>query len=184
MITLQGDQKIKGMIHVYMGTGKGKTTAALGLGLRAIGRGLRVIMVQFLKGMDTGELHSVRTLEPQFQILRFERPHGFVWMLSKEDRQRLEKEIQIAWEYVQKLILGGECEVLILDELLDAIENKLIDLDEVIRVLKNRSEYLEIVLTGRSLPRPLMEMADLVTEMNEIKHYFHSGVPARLGIEY
>jgi len=172
------------MVQVYTGNGKGKTTAALGLGLRAVGRGLRVKMVQFMKGTDTGELHSVKLLGDNFEIVRFQQTSKFIWALSKTERKQLQADIQEAWAWVQKTAVGGECDLLILDEILAVIENDLLDRELVLELINNRPAHLEIVLTGRNLPLSLLEAADLVTEMNEVKHYFHAGIPARRGIEY
>jgi len=174
----------KGMVQVYTGNGKGKTTAALGLGLRATGRGLRVKMVQFLKGTDTGELHSVRYLGKNFEILRYQKTDKFIWSLSKAEKKQLEIDIQEAWQWVQQIVEGNECQVLILDEILAVVENNLLDIEQILTLIASRPFNMEIVLTGRSLPVQILEAADLVTEMNEVKHYFHEGVPARCGIEY
>ncbi len=172
------------MVQVYTGNGKGKTTAALGLGLRAAGRGLRVKMVQFMKGTDTGELHSVKLLGDNFEIVRFQQTTKFIWSLSKAEREQLRADIQEAWAWVLRAATEGKCDLLILDEILAVIENDLLDLDSVLNLINNRPSHLEIVLTGRNLPLPILEAADLVTEMNEVKHYFHAGIPARRGIEY
>ncbi len=172
------------MVQVYTGNGKGKTTAALGLGLRAAGRGLRVKMVQFMKGTDTGELHSVKLLGDSFEIIRFQQTSKFIWALSKAEREQLQTDIQAAWAWILETAAGGECDLLILDEILAVIENDLLDLELVLNLINHRPAHLEIVLTGRNLPLPLLEAADLVTEMTEVKHYFHAGIAARRGIEY
>lgn len=167
-----------------MGNGKGKTTAALGLGLRAAGRGLHVKMVQFMKGVDSGELHAVKLLDPYFKIVRFQQTSKFIWALSKAEREQLQAEVQAAWAWVLRETTGEACDLLVLDEILAVIENDLLDLESVLNLIKQRPAHVEIVLTGRNLPMPLLEAADLVTEMNEVKHYYHAGIAARRGIEY
>jgi len=174
----------KGCIQVYTGNGKGKTTAALGLGVRAVGRGLKVYMVQFLKGSDTGELHSLNKLEPDFKIFRFERPRGFFWTLSEEEKLELKKDIDKGFEFCKQVVKNNECDVLIIDEIMGVLGNKLLEMSEVVELLKSKPQGMEIILTGRNVPQEIMDIADLVTEMKDIKHYFNDGVPARKGIEF
>lgn len=173
----------KGLIQVYTGNGKGKTTAALGQGLRACGRGLKVYMVQFLKSGDTGELHSVEKLHPLFQIFRFERERGFFWTLSTEEKLDLKEDINKGFEFITKVIKGNECDILIIDELLGVLGNGLLETEAVLELLGSKPDTMEVVITGRNAPDKLLEAADLVTEMKEIKHYFKKGIPAREGIE-
>lgn len=173
----------RGLIQVYTGDGKGKTTAALGQGLRSCGRGLKVCMVQFLKGGDTGELHSVEKLQPLFNIYRFEKKRGFFWQLNDQEKKELKEDIDKGVEFIKKVIKNNECDVLIIDELLGVLGNKLLEVEEVIDILKSKPETMEVIITGRNAPQRIIDMADLVTEMKEIKHYFRSGIPARDGIE-
>lgn len=173
----------KGYIQVYMGNGKGKTTAALGQGLRSCGRGLKVYMVQFLKSGDTGELHSVEKLYPLFEILRFERERGFFWTLSEQEKQELKKDIDKGFQFIKAAVRDNKCDLLIIDELLGVLENKLLNVDDVLELIKSKPVGMEIIITGRNAPKEIIDAADLVTEMREIKHYFRNGVPARVGIE-
>ena len=173
----------KGLIQVYTGDGKGKTTAALGQGLRSCGRGLKVFMVQFLKGADSGELHSIEKLHPLFQIFRFERERGFFWTLNEQEKKELKEDIDKGIAFIKKVIQENECDILIIDELLGVLGNKLVTIEEVIEFLKSRPESMEIIMTGRNVPPEIAEIADLITEMKEIKHYFRKGVPSRVGIE-
>ncbi|HOE58105.1 MAG TPA: cob(I)yrinic acid a,c-diamide adenosyltransferase [Bacillota bacterium] len=173
----------KGLIQVYTGDGKGKTTAALGQGLRSCGRGLKVYMVQFLKGSDTGELHSVEKLNPLFKIFRFEKERGFFWTLSEQEKKELKEDIDRGFAFIEGVVANNECDVLIIDELLGVLGNKLIKIDQVLKLLKTKPESMEIIITGRNAPKEIIDAADLVTEMREIKHYFKSGIPAREGIE-
>lgn len=173
----------KGLVQVYTGNGKGKTTAALGQGLRSCGRGLMVYMVQFLKGGDTGELHSVEKLQPLFKIFRFERKRGFFWTLSEKEKIELKEDIDRGFDFVRRVIENNECDVLILDELLGVLGNKLLQTSEVIDLINSKPCAMEIIITGRNAPEEIIEAADLVTEMKEVKHYFSKGIQAREGIE-
>lgn len=173
----------KGQIQVYTGDGKGKTTAALGQGLRSCGRGLQVYMVQFLKGSDTGELHSIEKLQPLFNIFRFERKRGFFWQLNDQEKQELKEDIDKGFEFIKKVMVNNECDILIIDELLGVLGNKLLKVDEVVEALKHKPDTMEVIITGRNAPQEIINIADLVTEMKEIKHYFRNGMPAREGIE-
>lgn len=173
----------KGLIQVYTGDGKGKTTAALGQGLRSCGRGLKVCMVQFLKGGDTGELHSVEKLHPLFKIFRFEKERGFFWTLSDQEKHELKEDIDRGFEFIKKVAANNECDILIIDELLGVLSNGLLEVNEAVELLKTKPDTMEIIITGRNVPEEILEIADLVTEMKEIKHYFRSGIPAREGIE-
>jgi len=174
----------KGCIQVYTGNGKGKTTAAVGQGVRAAGRGLKVYMVQFLKGSDSGELHSLKKLEPEFKVFRFERPRGFFWTLSDEEKLELKKDIEKGFEFCKQVVQNRECDILIIDEMMGVLGNKLLEISQVVEFLKSKPENMEIILTGRNVPQEILEIADLVTEMKDIKHYFNNGVPARKGIEF
>lgn len=173
----------KGLIQVYTGNGKGKTTAALGQGLRSCGRGLKVYMVQFLKGGETGELHSVEKLDPLFKIFRFERKRGFFWTLNDQEKRELKEDIAKAMSFVKNVIENNECDILIMDEIMGVLSNGLLNVSEVVELLKSKPESMEIILTGRNVPEELAEIADLITEMREVKHYFRKGVPFRVGIE-
>lgn len=173
----------RGLIQVYTGDGKGKTTAALGQGLRSCGRGLKVCMVQFLKGQDTGELHSVEKLHPLFEIFRFEKKRGFFWTLSEQEKRELKEDIDKGFEFIKKAVLNNECDIMIIDELLGVLGNKLLEVNEVLELLKLKPDTMEIIITGRNVPKEIFEAADLVTEMKDIKHYFRNGVSAREGIE-
>jgi len=170
-----------GLVQIYTGEGKGKTTAALGLGLRAIGKGYKVYMIQFMKGdIDYGEILSTKNIDG-FTIEQFGRA-DFV------DRDNPE-EIDIgfarkALERAQEILIGKKCDILILDEVNVALDWKLIKLNDIIQLIKNKPKKIELILTGRYADPKLIELADLVTEMKEIKHPFHHGILARDGIEH
>lgn len=174
----------RGCVQVYTGNGKGKTTAAVGLAVRAAGNGLKVFMVQFLKSGATGELESAKKLEPNFEIFRFEKKRGFFWTLSDEQKLELKKEIQEAYSFCRKVLEEKQCDILIMDEIMGALSNNLVSLEQLIELIAIKPENMELILTGRNVPQEIVDRADLVTEMKDIKHYFEQGVPAREGIEY
>ncbi|MCX7711134.1 MAG: cob(I)yrinic acid a,c-diamide adenosyltransferase [Clostridia bacterium] len=174
----------RGLIQVYTGEGKGKTTAAIGQGIRACGRGNRVFMVQFLKSGQTGELETIKKLEPDFQIFRFEKPKGFVWNLNQSEIEELKKEIRQAFEFSVNAMESEECDLLILDEIMGVLSNELLDVQEVVEMIKNKPVPVELILTGRNVPKEIEEIADYVSEIKCIKHPFQKGIPAREGIEF
>ena len=169
-----------GLVHVYTGDGKGKTTASLGLGFRAAGRGLEVLMIQFLKPAENYGEHAAAERFENFTIM----PLGLDHMLSRVPR---DEDIAVAKRTLrtaEDLIGSGKYDLVILDEINVAVSWKLLGADEVIAVLKKRPENTEIVLTGRGAPQPIIDYADLVTEMRPVKHPFDGGIPAREGIEF
>jgi cob(I)alamin adenosyltransferase len=171
----------KGLIQIYTGNGKGKTTAALGLALRAVGRGLRVVMIQFLKGdQKTGELNMAQNLSPQFVIKPMGR-NGFVDRAnpSKEDVSLARGALKEARRTLDK----RECDLLILDEVNVAVSLGLVDEDAVLALMDGKPQNMELILTGRDAPASFLEKAHLVTTMECTKHYFDQGVAARVGIE-
>jgi cob(I)alamin adenosyltransferase len=170
----------QGLVQIYTGEGKGKTTAALGLALRALGRNLKVYMLQFLKGEDTGELHAGRLFGDNF-VIEQTGLKGFIHRgkIDPADAHRAREALQEAKEILSR----GEYDLVILDEINVALYFELISVHEVVQVLAARAPHVEVVLTGRYAPPELVEMADLVTEMKNIKHYYQAGVSAREGIE-
>lgn len=171
----------KGLVQVYTGNGKGKSSAAFGLALRAIGRGLKVYIIQFIKGgFDYGELYLVDKL-PNLTLKAFGRGK-FVTAKppEKEDIKLAEEAFQLAKEVVE----SGEYDIVILDEINVALNLKLISLEKVLELIKRKPKHVELVLTGRYAPSQIIENADLVTEMKEVKHPFNKGYEARKGIEY
>jgi cob(I)alamin adenosyltransferase len=174
----------RGYVQVYTGNGKGKTTAAVGQGVRAAGNKYTVYMIQFLKGGETGELESIKSLHPYFQIFRFEKRRGFFWNLNDDEKRELKEEIQEGYKFALDVLKENKCDLLILDEIMGAISNKLITEEQVLSLIDAKPEDIELIMTGRNVPESLIERANLVTEMRDIKHYFSEGVPARKGIEY
>jgi len=169
---------MKGYVQIYTGNGKGKTTAALGLSLRAVCAGKRVFFGQFVKGMDYSELKAIEMLNG-FEMKQYGR-NCFIKNEPEEEDIRLAKSGLT--ELGQK-IRSGEYDIVVMDELNIALFYKLFNPDEVIQLIKEKHEKTEIVITGRYAPEELIEIADLVTEMKEIKHYYQKGVQAREGIE-
>lgn len=175
-----------GYIQVYTGEGKGKTTASLGLALRALGRGWSVLIVMFTKGgSDYGELHSFKNLSPRikskFKIVNAGLDR-IVYQSNKNERDR--EEIQKGWKIAKDAILNGKYHLIILDEANIAIDLNLIDLDDVLETLKNKPQRTEVVLTGRGANEKIIEIAHLVSEIKPVKHYWDIGIQAREGIEY
>lgn len=171
----------QGFIQVYTGNGKGKTTAALGLALRAVGNGFKVLCIQFMKGsINYGELESAQKLSPHLTIIRTGR-EAFV---SK--RNPHPEDIQMAQEgfsLAVKMIKTNEYDIVILDEINVAIDYGLIRLSEVLNLFDTKPGGVELILTGRNAKAEILERADLVTEMVKRKHYYGKGIPARKGIE-
>jgi cob(I)alamin adenosyltransferase len=169
----------QGFVQIYTGDGKGKTTAALGLSLRAAGRGLKVFIAQFAKGIFYGELDALKRFAPQITLKQYGRK-SFIHDEPTGEDVRLARE---GWKEIQAVLTSGEFDLLILDEIGIALHYQLISLEEVTELIRDKPEAVELVLTGRKIPETLYEQADLVTEMREIKHYYNAGVQARKGIE-
>lgn len=168
----------KGYIQIYTGNGKGKTTAAIGVAVRSLCAGRRVYMGQFIKSMKYNETKLDRVFD-SFCIEQF----GSGCFINREPE---EKDIELAQrglEHCREVLLSGEYELVILDELNVALYYKLVSLEEVLQLMEAKTEQTELIITGRYAPAELIERADLVTEMKEVKHYFHEGVMARNGIE-
>ncbi|EGT3616417.1 cob(I)yrinic acid a,c-diamide adenosyltransferase [Clostridium perfringens] len=173
----------EGYVQVYTGNGKGKTTAAMGLAFRAAGDGMEVKVIQFLKSWKTGELEAAKKFE-NLEILRFEKVKGFTWELNEEQLAQLKLEVRVGFDFVKDLIKNRECDILILDEIMATISAGFIEEDEIIELIDKKPKDMELILTGRNVPEKIMDKADLITEMKEIKHYYKKGVPAREGIEF
>ena len=176
-------EKKKGLIIVHTGPGKGKTTAALGMGLRAVGNGLRVLMVQFIKGSwRYGELEAAKLLgEDKFAIRTMGR--GYV-KLAGEPAPADKAAAEEAWAYAREKIFSGEYDMIILDEINYAISYGLVRVEAVLEALRQKPEGVHVILTGRNAPAALVELADLVTEMREVKHPYQKGLKGQRGIEY
>lgn len=175
-----------GYIQIYTGNGKGKTTASLGLAMRALGRNWKVLIVMFTKGGDNyGELVSFKNLSEQISNNLTIEQAGLDRIVYASNRNSDdEKEIKRGWDIAKKAIQNNEYQLIILDEINIAIDLKILDIDDVIDVLKNKPKTMEIVLTGRNAHPKAVEIAHLVSEIKPVKHYWDTGVVARKGIEY
>jgi cob(I)alamin adenosyltransferase len=175
------EQKTKGLVAVFTGNGKGKTTAALGLAFRALGHGQRVCIIQFIKGSwKYGEMEAAKKFAPllDFHVMG----RGFTW---KSDDLSKDKAVALdAWEFAKGVIEENRHALVILDELTYLSHYGMLAQEEILAVLKNKPQDLHVVITGRYATPELIEVADLVTEMIEIKHPYHSGVMAQKGFEF
>lgn len=172
----------RGLIHLYCGDGKGKTTAALGLTLRAAGAGMKVVFVQFLKNHKTSELVSLEKT-PNITVFRGKEGAAFSFSMTQEEK---EKSKLIHTENLKlgiECVLSGNCDMLVLDEAIPAFRRDLIDKELLENLIKNKPEHLELVLTGRNPEQWMIEHADYVSEIKKVKHPFDKGIKARLGIE-
>lgn len=172
----------QGLVHVYYGSGKGKTSAAIGLGIRGLGNGLKVCMVQFLKTKPTGELEVLKRLKPEFSVFRLESAKGFFNELSKNQRNILKEEVEQEFELARKLCF--QCDILILDEILGAVENGLLKIEDIKDFIKAKPKNLELVLTGRKMPAEIEDCIHYISEIVSQKHPGDFGISARKGIEF
>lgn len=187
-VTFKGnaDKKDKGYVQVYTGDGKGKTTAAMGLALRALGQGKKVAITMFTKGGDNyGEVKAFNKLQPDLRknlTLNQAGLDRIVYTSNENENDRI--IMQKGWEDAKKIINSGETDVVILDEMNIAIDLNMIDEKDVLETIKNKPENVEIVLTGRNAHQSIIDAADLVSNIQPVKHYWNKGVKAREGIEY
>ena len=170
---------MKGYVHVYTGNGKGKTTAAIGLAIRAAGAGMRVYIAQFVKGMHYSELDALDRYADRITLKQYGRDCFIKQEPSEEDIQAARK----GFEEVKGVLASGDYQMVILDEANIATHYNLFSADELIELVRSKPESVELVITGRSADPKVIAVADLVTEMKEIKHYYNRGIEARQGIE-
>lgn len=171
-----------GLVHIYCGDGKGKTTAAVGLAVRCAGRGNKVLLVQFLKSRDSGELYSLAKL-PDIEVMRGKESKKFTFQMNEEEKHALLIEHNKMFEQVLAKIKNGGYSLLILDEVIGALNAKVFEMPKLIEFLRHKPENLEVVLTGRNPAPELVEIADYVSEMRKVKHPMDRGIMAREGIE-
>ena len=173
----------RGLILINTGPGKGKTTAAMGTALRAVGNGMKVLMLQFLKGSwHYGELDAVEAFDGSFVLKQMGR--GFVKIGGAETDPEDIRMVEEAWQEARQAILSGEWDMVVLDEINYAISYGMLDPAKVVETLQQRPEMVHVILTGRNAHPSLVEIADTVTEMREIKHAYEKGILAQRGIEY
>ncbi|MDH7602831.1 MAG: cob(I)yrinic acid a,c-diamide adenosyltransferase [Armatimonadota bacterium] len=185
MNTYQTDKRPfeRGLVHVYTGDGKGKTTAALGTALRALGWGIRVCVVQFIKGYpDIGEARFAAEFGERFVLKQFAIDPCRAIDEAKV-RQRKEAA-EAAMAFAEQVVLSGEYGLVILDEINNAMHYRLIDVDRVLNLIKRKPAEVELILTGRNAPQAIIDAADYATEMRLLKHPFQQGISARKGIDY
>jgi len=171
----------KGLLCVFTGHGKGKTTAALGMAMRAAGHGLKVCFIQFIKGTwKYGELESIKRFDDliDFHVMG----KGFTW--KSDDLEKDKSAARTAWQFAQKAMESRKYHIVVLDEFTYLFLYKMIDLKSCLKILANKPENLHVVITGRDAPNELIEVADLVTEMHAVKHPLKKGVKAQKGVEF
>lgn len=175
------EKPFQGLIQVYTGNGKGKTTAALGLALRAVGHGWKVMVIQFLKGgIAYGELKSARKLSPYLTILPVGREH----FVNKSQPTRTDLRLaQQGWEQAKRAVQSQKYQIVILDEINVAVEYGMIPVQDLLALMAEKPKNVELVLTGRWAKPEVIRLADLVTEMKEKKHYYRKGIETRIGVE-
>ena len=173
----------QGLIIIHTGDGKGKTTAAMGTALRAAGHQIRSLMIQFIKGSWAyGELEAVKKLHPYFEIIPMGK--GFIRFDQGGPKPEDLQAVQETWNFFLEQMQSGRYGLIILDEINYAIDYRLLPVKEVVKALKNKPAPLHLILTGRNAKPEIMDLADLVTEMKEIKHHYKKGIQAQKGIEY
>ena len=172
----------QGMIHIYCGDGKGKTTAATGLAVRAAGSGMKVLFARFLKNENSAELCVLDQI-PGIEVIHLPKSYGFYNTQSEEEKAETKQMYEELWKYALDRAKNGACDMLVMDEFMAADRYGLIPHEEAIQFLKEKPEGLEVVLTGREPGEELLALADYVTEMRKVKHPFDQGIPARKGIE-
>jgi cob(I)alamin adenosyltransferase len=173
----------RGLIIVNTGPGKGKTTAAMGTALRAVGNGMKVLMLQFLKGSwHYGELDAVKAFGDNFIMKQLGR--GFVKVGGAETDPEDIRMVEEAWQESREAILSGKWDLVILDEINYAISYGMLDPEKVVETLKQKPEMVHVILTGRNAHAKIVEIADTVTEMRQVKHAYEAGILAQRGIEY
>jgi len=170
---------MQGLVQVYTGNGKGKTTAALGLALRAVGAGLKVFIAQFVKGMEYSELKTIQERFPEITIRQYGRDCFIINQPTEDDVKLAHKGLTEA----RKIIQSGDYDIVILDEANIAVYYQLFTIDELLKIIRSKPQHVEIIITGRKAHPRLIEVADLVTDMQEVKHYYQAGIKARKGIE-
>ena len=171
----------KGYVQVYTGNCKGKTTAALGLAFRAMGHGMKTYIGQFMKGQDYGELEAARMVQPYITIEQYGKK-GWVHVQNPPDDDDVKKAKE-GLTRAKQAMLSGDYDIVVFDEIATAHSFHLISLEEMLDVIASKPDGVEVVLTGRYAPAEVIDAADLVTEMGEVKHYYDKGVQARQGIE-
>ena len=173
----------RGMIHIYCGDGKGKTTAAIGLAVRAAGSGKRVLFTRFLKNEDSGELRILDVV-PEIEVIHLEKSYGFFRTLTEREQEEARQMYRDVWNCMKAKTAEGGYDMVVIDEFMAAYRYGLIGHEEAAAFLTGKPEGMEVVLTGRNPGPELTELADYVSEIRKVKHPFDQGIMARKGIEY
>ena len=171
------------LLHIYCGAGKGKTTAATGLAVRAAGSSMRVLFARFLKNEFSGELKILDQI-PEIEVLHLEKSYGFFKTLSEKEQEEVREMYGRLWNTIQRKISTEDYDMLVIDEFMAAYRYGLIPNEEAVQFLKDRPDNLEVVLTGRDPSDELLELADYISEVKMVRHPFEKGIRARKGIEY
>ena len=171
------------LLHIYCGDGKGKTTAATGLAVRAAGSSMRVLFARFLKNEFSGELKILDQI-PEIEVLHLEKSYGFFKTLSEKEQEEVREMYGRLWNTIQRKISTGDYDMLVIDEFMAAYRYGLIPNEEAVQFLKDRPDNLEVVLTGRNPSDEILELADYISEVKMVRHPFEKGIRARKGIEY
>lgn len=180
---MAGKGERRGLILVHTGNGKGKTTAALGLVFRAMGYGMKVLMIQFLKGTwKPGEYRAAKAFEPNFQLQPM--GQGFLWIDAENQADRNQLLVTKAWEYGRDQVLHGAWDMVIFDEINYVLKYGMIPVADVLDVLRSKPSHMHVVLTGRAAHEDVIALADTVTEMRPVKHAYEKGTAAQKGIEF
>lgn len=159
----------KKIVQVYYGQGKGKTTAAVGQCIRAASLGNEVIIIQFLKGKDSEEFSFLKRLEPDIKLFRFEKAHEYYSNLNKEEQKEERKNIINGFNFARKVIETGECDVLVLDEVLGLVDLSIITIEDIIKLIELKDDYCKLVMTGQNLPEQLVPYTDLISKIEPVK---------------
>ena len=176
-------ENTRGLIHIYCGDGKGKTTAAFGLAMRCAGRHKKVLIVQFMKGQDSGELHTVARI-PEIHLLRNTFSDKFVSQMDQTEKQTVRMKNDEMLANADVLLHATTYRMLILDEVLSAWELDMLDHQALLQMIKHRPPEVEVVMTGRNPPQELTDLADYISEIHSVRHPYDQGVPARKCIEF
>lgn len=173
----------QGLIHIYCGDGKGKTSAAIGLAVRAAGSGMKVLFTRFLKNENSAELKILDQI-PEIEVIHLPKSYGFYHTLTEEEKSETKQMYGTLWQTAWERVKKGECDMLIMDEFMAADRYGLIPHKEALTFLMEKPREVEVVLTGRNPSEDLLKVADYVSEIRKVKHPFDDGIPARRGIEY
>ena len=177
--------KENGLIHLYMGNGKGKSTAAAGLTARMAGNGFRVLFVQFLKSMPTGEIKAFEQFDGLVSVFRPEMRHkAFLWNQTAEQKQETAADLRAGWLTAKERLQDADIRLFVFDELLDVLSMGILTESELKEALLGRHPGAEVVLTGRTAPENLLVLADYATRMDALKHPYEKGIGARRGVEF